>query len=406
MTGRPRQAVVLAGGRGTRLRPLSDARPKALLPFGGTPFLGHVVGLLRDQGFTDVLLLLGHQADQFIDHFGDGRRYGVRITHRVTDPDDLTASRVADAAHAGLLEDAFLLLYCDNYWPFDFDRLWAHREKTGAPCQVSVYANADGWTRDSVVVDDGMVRVFDRDRVTPGLRGVEISYAILDTATVVPLLPRDRQELLEVAVYPELAARGQLAAYWTEHRYYGVGDLRRLPRTAAFLRREPAVIVDRDGVLNERPPKAEYVRSPQDFRWMPGALESLRRLADAGYRTIVVSNQAGIGRGVMDAADLEQITGLMRYQALEAGGRIDAVYHCPHGWEEGCACRKPAPGMLFQAQRDHDLDLTRTFFIGDDDRDAQAAAAAGARAALVGSGRPLLDVVEQLLDDTLEDCTR
>ena len=73
----------------------------------------------------------------------------------------------------------------------------------------------------------------------------------------------------------------------------------------------------------------------------------------------------------------------MRAEAAAAGGRIDAIYHCPHDWDEGCACRKPRPGMLFQAQRDHHLDLTRTFFVGDDERDGQAAAAAGAPFVLV-----------------------
>jgi D-glycero-D-manno-heptose 1,7-bisphosphate phosphatase len=387
------------------MRPLTDAVPKAMVPFNGKPFLGHVTDQLREQGFEDVLLLLGYESQQFIDHFADGSDYGVRISHRVTAPADLTAARVADAADADLLDDTFFLLYCDNYWPFDFDHLWTHYTDKGASCQVTVYANRDGYSRSSVIVTDGMVDVFDRGRTTPGLQGVEISYAILDTATVVPLLPRDRQELLEVAVYPELAARGDLAAYWTEHRYYSVGGLRRLPLTSAFFQRDPAVILDRDGVLNVRAPKAQYITSPAEWRWLPGALTALKQLADAGWRVIVVSNQAGINRGVMTPADLDDITGLMRYEAMEAGGRIDGFYYCPHDWDEGCWCRKPAPGMLFQAQQDANLDLTQTFFIGDDERDIEAAAAAGAKGALVSPQRSLVDVVDDLLNNTLEDST-
>jgi D-glycero-D-manno-heptose 1,7-bisphosphate phosphatase len=97
----------------------------------------------------------------------------------------------------------------------------------------------------------------------------------------------------------------------------------------------------------------------------------------AGYRVIVVSNQAGIARGAMTEADLAAINLRMTTEAREAGGRIDAVYHCPHDWDAGCECRKPRPGMLFQAQRDFSLDLTRTTFIGDDERDGEAADAAG-----------------------------
>ncbi|MGH9286168.1 MAG: HAD-IIIA family hydrolase, partial [Acidimicrobiales bacterium] len=139
---------------------------------------------------------------------------------------------------------------------------------------------------------------------------------------------------------------------------------------------------------------------------LPGALEALRLLAGAGYRVLVVSNQAGIARGEMTEADLAGVTAHMVAEAEAAGGRIDAVYHCPHGWDDGCACRKPAPGMLLAAQRDHHLDLTRALFAGDDDRDAQAAAAAGCPFTQVSEARSLLDVARQLTRDQLQEAVQ
>lgn len=400
---RPTQAVILAGGRGERLRPLTDRVPKPMIEFHGKPFLEYVIEMLREQGFEKVLLLLGYLPEVIMDHFGDGSGHGVGIDYRVTAPDDLTARRVQEAA--AHIDDTFLLLYCDNYWPMQFDRMWDAYQESGAPAQITVYSNGDGYTKDSVAVgEDGFVRVFDRSRTTPGLRGVEISYAILDKATVLPLLPA-RQELFEQAVYPELTRQGRLHAYWTEHRYYSVGSHERLPLTSEFLARKPAVILDRDGVLNERPPKAEYVRKPEDFRWLPGAVEALRVLTEAGYRIVVVSNQAGIGRGLMTERDLEAVHGRMLREAAASGGRIDAIYHCPHAWNAGCDCRKPKPGMLFQAQREHHLDLTRTTFLGDDERDAEAAAAAGCRFAFITEDVPLLDVTHRLLAGDLEEAT-
>jgi D-glycero-D-manno-heptose 1,7-bisphosphate phosphatase len=144
------------------------------------------------------------------------------------------------------------------------------------------------------------------------------------------------------------------------------------------------------------------VTAPEEFHWLPGALEALGELTTAGYRIIVVSNQAGIGRGAMTEADLDAITSKMLAEAEEAGARIEGFYHCPHDWDEGCHCRKPAPGMLEQAQRDHHLDLTRTFFVGDDERDAEAAIAAGANWALVGPDSSLLDITRRLLAGELE----
>lgn len=403
MVERPRQAVILAGGRGTRLKPLSDERPKAMIEFHGKPFLGYLVDLLREQGFERLLLLLGYLPHVIIDHFGDGRVDGVRIDYDVTDADDLTAFRLQHAQHR--IEDTFLLLYCDNYWPMRFDRMWAAYTRSGAEVQVTVYENRDHHTKNSVrVADNDVIDLFDRSRTANGLNGVEIGYAITRKDVVLPLLPQ-RQQLFEEAVYPVLSARGTLRAYRTSHRYYSVGDHERLPLTDAFFARKPAVLLDRDGVLNERPAKAEYVRNPADFRWLGDARDALRTFAEADWRVIVVSNQAGIGRGTMTEGDLDAVHRRMREEAIAAGGRIDAIYHCPHDWNAGCDCRKPRPGLLLQAQRDFHLDLSRTCFIGDDERDAEAAHAAGAASVLLSPGTSLAHIARRLVDGTLETST-
>ncbi|CAN5895506.1 HAD-IIIA family hydrolase [soil metagenome] len=398
-TRRPTQAVILAGGRGTRLRPITDTIPKGMVRFHGKPFMGHQVDMLREQGFDRALMLLGYLPDVVMDHFGDGRDYGVDISYEVTAPDDLTAYRVNEAKH--LLDDTFVLMYCDNYWPMRMDEMWAQYVEADLPAQITVYANDDGYTRDSVIVADGRCKVFDRERTTPNLHGVEISYAILDRDTVVDLLP-EHQELFEVAVYEPLARQGRLGAYWSDHRYYSVGGHERLPLTEEFFARRPTVILDRDGTLNERPPRASYVTRPDELCWLPGSLDALRAFSDHGWRVIVVTNQAGIARGAMTTTDLERVHARLCADAEAAGGRIDAIYHCPHGWDEGCRCRKPAPGMLIQAQRDHHLDLTRTVFVGDDERDGQAADAAGCPFVRVDGDTSLLDATRQLLSTRME----
>ena len=392
--GRPKQAVILAGGRGTRMRPITNDRPKPMVPILGRPFLEYQIEQLRDQGFERVLLLLGYLPDVVRNYFGDGRKWGVRIEYSVTSPDQLTSSRVATARH--MIDPCFLLLYCDNYWPMQMNRLWARFRTAGKPGLITVYSNKDGYSRGSVLLgQDGDVRVFDRLRTTPGLQGVEISYAIL-TDLALEFLP-EQDTLFEEAIYTPLARQGRLAAYVTDHRYYSVGSLNRLPATEAFMRREPTVILDRDGVLNRKPAQAQYVRNWSEWKWLPGSLEALRLLREAGYRTIIASNQPGIGRSIMSEADLEDVHGRMSQDAALAGGRIDAIYYCPHGWEDGCDCRKPKPGLLYEAQRDFHLDLTRTALIGDDERDAAAAAAAECPFHRVTDTRSLLDITRQLL---------
>lgn len=391
---RPTQAVILAGGRGTRLRPLTDTRPKPMVEIHGKPFLEYLVEMLREQGFERILLLLGYLPEVIQDYFGDGGRWGVQIDYSVSDADDLTVRRVQLVKER--LDACFLLMYCDNYWPMRMEAMWERFMTANVPAMITVYSNKDKYSRDSVRVGaDGYVRVFDRSRTTPGLQGIEISYAIL-TRPVLALLP-EQDALFEEAVYPQLVSRRQLLAYVTDHRYYSVGSLERLPLTEAFLARRPTVTLDRDGVLNKKPPKAHYVRTWDEFEWLTGAKEALRLLTAAGYRVIVVSNQAGIARGAMTEAALTHIHEQMKAEAAQAGGRIEAVYCCLHDWDEGCECRKPKPGMLFQAQRDFHLDLSRTLFIGDDERDAQAAAAAGCASVLVSDEIPLLDIARKLV---------
>jgi D-glycero-D-manno-heptose 1,7-bisphosphate phosphatase len=397
MMQRPRQAVILAGGRGSRLGALTDARPKPMIEVHGRPFLQYLIEMLRDQGFSEVLLLLGYRADVVQDHFGDGRRFGVRIKYSVTPAENLTASRLQLARDQ--IDDIFLLMYCDNYWPMQFDRLWSQYVSAGASALITVYGNKDRYSRDTVKIGpDGFVEVFDRTRTAPGLQGVEISYAILGR-DLLDRLP-DEDMLVEEALYPQLARERQLVAHVTDHRYYSVGSPERLPLTEAFLARKPAVILDRDGVLNRRPAPGQYVREVAEFVWLPGSLDALRSFHEAGYRVIVASNQAGVSRGDLSLEALEAIHDTMRAQARAAGGSIDAIYYCPHDWDAGCECRKPRPGLLFQAQRDFSLDLTRTYFLGDDERDMQAAEAAGAPGLLVTPEVPLLALAGQLLTNS------
>lgn len=394
-SSQPTQAVILAGGRGTRLAPLTDTRPKPMVEFHGRPFLEYLVEMLRGQGIRRIVLLLGYLPQVIIDHFGDGSRFGVRIDYSVTPEEDDTGLRIKRAAH--MFDPEFLLMYCDNYWPLRLDDLTRAWKAAGTAMQVVVYDNTDGYTRNNLRVESGLVTVYDKSRAAPGLAGVDIGFMLLKRE-LIDRVP-DGNVSFEASLYPALVAEGQLAAYVTGHRYYSVGNLARLPATERFLARRPAVILDRDGVLNAKMPRAEYVRTWSDWRWVEGSKEAVAAFTRAGFRVIVVTNQAGIARGVMTEDDLADIHRRMVADIESAGGRIDAIHHCPHGWDEGCACRKPKPGMLFQAQREFDLDLGRVYFIGDDERDGQAADAAGCRFQMVTEERPLWMVVNLVLNE-------
>jgi D-glycero-D-manno-heptose 1,7-bisphosphate phosphatase len=145
------------------------------------------------------------------------------------------------------------------------------------------------------------------------------------------------------------------------------------------------VILDRDGTINED--SDDYIKSPAEWRPIPGSLEAIARLTQAGYRVVVATNQSGIGRGLFDAATLNAIHETLQRAVQQAGGRIDAIFFCPHADAAGCECRKPKPGMLLEIGRRLNVPLAGVPMVGDALRDLQAAAAAGARPVLVLTGK-------------------
>ena len=147
----------------------------------------------------------------------------------------------------------------------------------------------------------------------------------------------------------------------------------------------PWIILDRDGVINED--SDAYIKSPDEWRPIPGSLEAIADLTRGGFSIAVLSNQSGVARGLFDLDTLEAINARMFAAVEQAGGRIDALYFCPHGPEDGCDCRKPEAGLFERFSREHHVDLTEVPAIGDSYRDLQAARATGARPILVRTGK-------------------
>ncbi|MBV8031982.1 MAG: D-glycero-beta-D-manno-heptose 1,7-bisphosphate 7-phosphatase [Betaproteobacteria bacterium] len=145
------------------------------------------------------------------------------------------------------------------------------------------------------------------------------------------------------------------------------------------------VILDRDGTINED--SDEYIKSPAELRPIEGSLEAIARLAQAGYRIVVATNQSGIARGLFDTATLIAIHDALQRAAAQAGGRIDAFFFCPHAADSSCECRKPKPGMLREIARRFNVSLGDVYMVGDAQRDLDAAAAAGAKPVLVLTGK-------------------
>jgi D-glycero-D-manno-heptose 1,7-bisphosphate phosphatase len=146
-----------------------------------------------------------------------------------------------------------------------------------------------------------------------------------------------------------------------------------------------AVFLDRDGVINEN--RADYVKRWSEVEFLPAVFDALRRLAETDFAIVLVTNQSAVGRGVVSEESARSINRRIVETIRSQGGRVDGSYLCPHHPNDNCECRKPHPGMLFQAADELDLDLGQSYFIGDAITDMQAAEAAGVQGILVLTGR-------------------
>ncbi len=145
------------------------------------------------------------------------------------------------------------------------------------------------------------------------------------------------------------------------------------------------VILDRDGTVNED--SNDYIKSPDEWTPLPGALEAIARLNHAGWHVVIASNQSGLGRGLFDVSTLNAMHAKMHRLLADVGGRVDAVFYCPHAPEAGCHCRKPEPGLLEQIGERYGIDLKGVPMVGDTINDVLVAAAAGCEPHLVLTGK-------------------
>lgn len=175
------------------------------------------------------------------------------------------------------------------------------------------------------------------------------------------------------------------------------------------------IIIDRDGVINHD--SDDYIKSPEEWMPIPGSLEAISRLKKAGYLVTIATNQSGIARGLYSEQTLQEIHAKMTKLLAMRGASIDGIYHCPHGPQANCMCRKPKPGLLIRIAKDFDIDLTQTPFVGDNVSDIKAAEMARAKPILVRTGKgeqvmqnnpeaanvPVYDDLAHFVRDTLKN---
>jgi histidinol-phosphate phosphatase family protein len=417
-----RQLVILAGGKGTRLKERLGDLPKPMIPIGGKPLLEHQVELAKKYGFTDLIFFVHHRADLIENYFGDGKNFGVQIRY-VLEKEPLGT---AGAVLAGFekLAECFVVLYGDTMVNVDLNRIWNAREKSQAAATLLLHPNDHPFDSDLVEVNSkSFVTAFhNRPHAENVWRQnlVNAGLYVLEKSALAPF-KNSAAGIFDFGkdLFPEMLRRGaKLLGYNSPEFIKDIGTPERYDKICAqfvggIVQRsslatpQRAVFLDRDGTLNV---EKDCLRSADELELLPGVAEAIHKLNHDGWRTVVITNQPVIAKGFCDETELQKIHNKMETLLGREHAFLDRIYFCPHHPEKGfpgerlelkieCDCRKPKIGMIQKSVADLNIDLQQSWFIGDTTTDLQTARNAGIKAILIRTGHGGRDAKHPALPD-------
>ena len=397
------QAVILCGGLGTRLRPITNNIPKPMVEINHKPFLWFLMDKLSSppNNIKRFLLLTGYLKENILDFFDDGKEFGWQIDYSSGDKSWKTGKRIWEARD--LFDSQFVLCYSDNF------------------AQVVLESGYKVWRQNNSVITlllsnkrNGNVKI-KKDKNIEYIQGREIGYDYVDLGFMLC----DKKSLLEefnlIDVDPEidfseilekLSYKNKVSGYILNDSYKSIGDLERLSITKDYLNTKRIILIDRDGVINQKANKGEYITSWDKFIFIKDTIKALKELSNNGFRFIVISNQAGISTGDLSQIDLENIHKKMISYLKKEGIQILDIFVSYDHWQSNSFRRKPNPGMFFEASKKYNFRLDKTFYIGDDPRDCLAAERAACGRILIGENIQDNDVDADFKAKKLSDLTQ
>ena len=386
MIKKPQQCVLLCGGKGNRLLPFTSTMPKPMIPCNGKPFLWHLLNQVSKEGINEFLLLTGYLGNHIKKYFGDGSKWGWKIRYSEGRPNWDTGKRIWEAQNK--LEDNFILLYSDNFVPFPFKKILDLHGKNELPLTLMVSEKSPG----NIDLEDNGIVVKYKSKRSKELKYVEIGYMIAEKKKTLSFFKNVEVSFSEVI--ERMALKNKISAFVQQDNYHSISDPFRWKKTKHYLKPKKIILLDRDGVINTKQKKGEYVRKWKNFEFIQESIKGLRALSQEGFKFIVISNQAGIKRGLVDPIDLEEIHAKMIKELSKEGIEVLDLYYCPHFIEDDCNCRKPMPAMFYWVSQDWFLRLDQTLYIGDSLIDVKAANNAGTKSIFLGNSEVLDELKE------------
>lgn len=384
----PKQAVIFCGGLGTRLKPYTLSNPKPMILCNEKPFIWHLMNQLSEQGISKFVLLTGYLSKKIEDYFGNGNRFGWDVNYSFGPVEWNTGKRLWEANQ--LLEERFILLYSDNFSPFSIDKVLETHYKNKLPLTLMVVEKKPG---NISLNDAGIVQNYNNNRLDESANYVEIGYMVIEKKLIFDFFEDPNCSFSSVI---QSMSKSQQIGTWIQNDiYHSISDRIRWKKTEEYLSDKKIIFIDRDGVINFKAKKGEYITCWKDFEIIPDTISAMKKLSLEGFEFIIITNQAGIARNKMDYNALNTIHNKLLDLFKKHKIKILKIYTCPHHWNDNCNCRKPKPGMFYSASKEFNIRLDKTLFIGDDVRDCKAAYNAGLKSVYLGIDSLLNDLTQK-----------
>jgi D-glycero-D-manno-heptose 1,7-bisphosphate phosphatase len=416
------KAVIMAGGRGTRIESVASDIPKPLIKIGDKPIIEHVIDTLKNNGFVDIIITVSYMADKIISAIGDGSKYGVSIDYYIEDRPLGNAGALFELKEQ--LTDDFLLVNGDVMFDVDLERMARFHIFKGGLATILVHPNSHPYDSGLLEIDgDNYVicwRTKEDHRKEYYKNIVNAGIHIL-SKSVLSVRPETEKVDLDRQILKPLIIERKLVAYKSTEYVKDMGTPERYEQVCSEYKeglvsrrnisnKQKAIFLDRDGTINKY---VGFLSDIDKFELLPRVSEAIRKINESEYLAIVVSNQPVIARGELTVEGLEEIHNKMETLLGLDGAYVDDIFYCPHHPDKGfegevpelkidCDCRKPKPGMLLKAAEKYNIDLSQSWMIGDSERDVMAGKAAGCRSVYIMTKKEMSYGEAEVANDLFE----